>query len=61
MKKIYNDAGLEFGKLLAKGKGQYDLMDVCYKNKWTADNTILVVENTNDLESGWEIYEGFKL
>lgn len=44
------------GALLASGRGQYDLMDICYKNKWSDDNTILVVADANDFDSKWKIY-----
>lgn len=60
MKTIYNDANLKRGRKLASGKGQYDLMDVCFKNKWKAENTILVVDNADDLDSTWTIYAGYK-
>ena len=58
--KIYNDNGLKQGRLLARGRGTYDMMDKCYKNGWDDSNTILVVEDTNDLDSKWRIYEGVK-
>lgn len=58
--KIYNDNGLKQGRLLARGRGSYDMMDKCYKNKWDDSNTILVVEDTDDLDSKWRIYEGVK-
>lgn len=58
--KIYNDNGLKQGRLLAQGRGGYDMMDICYKNNWSDENTILVVEDTSDLDSKWRIYEGVK-
>lgn len=58
--KIYNDNGLKQGRLLAHGRGSYDMMDVCYKHNWDDSNTILVVEDTNDMNSKWRIYEGVK-
>lgn len=58
--KIYNDNGLKQGRLLASGRGSYDMMDVCYKHNWDDSNTILVVEDTDDMDSKWRIYEGVK-
>lgn len=58
--KIYNDNGLKQGRLLARGRGSYDMMDKCYKNNWDDSNTILVVEDTSDMNSKWRIYEGVK-
>lgn len=58
--KTYNDNGLKQGRLLASGRGSYSMMDKCYKNNWNDSNTILVVEDTDDLDSKWRIYEGVK-
>ena len=58
--KIYNDNGLKQGRLLASGRGAQKMMDICYKNNWSDENTILVVEDTSDLDSKWRIYEGVK-
>lgn len=43
--------------ILAKGLGMENMLDICYQNKWTNDNTILIVENSNDLNSKWWILE----
>lgn len=59
-KKIYNDNNLKQGRLLASGRGDYDMLDICYKKGWTDENTILVVDDTDDLDSKWRIYEGVK-
>ena len=58
--KIFNDNGLKQGRLLAQGHGDYDMMDKCFKNNWNDSNTILVVEDTDDMNSKWRIYEGVK-
>lgn len=42
---------------LASGYGIDDMLDVCHKNKWTDENTILIVKNSNDLNSKWWILE----
>lgn len=55
MKKDYSN-GRKKGRLLASGRGQYKLMDLCYKNQWTDDNSILVVEDANDFDSKWKLY-----
>lgn len=55
MKKDYSN-GRKKGALLASGRGQYDMMDVCYRNKWSDDNTILVVSDVNNFDSKWKIY-----
>lgn len=44
-------------KLLASGHGIFNLLDTCYKHKWTKQNSRVVISNTNDLESKWRIYE----
>ena len=49
--------GEKKGRLLASGRGCYSMMDQCYKNGWSDENTILVVMNSDDLESRWKIYE----
>lgn len=43
-------------KVLVKVKGVYDMLDVCYKNGWSEDNSTLVVKDKNDLDSSWVIY-----
>lgn len=60
MAKIYNGNGLKQGKLLARGRGVQKMMDKCWLNNWSDSNTILVVEDTSDLNSKWRIYEGVK-
>lgn len=60
MAKIYNDNKLKQGKLLARGRGVQKMMDKCWLNNWSDSNTILVVEDTSDLNSKWRIYEGVK-
>lgn len=55
MKKDYSN-GRKKGALLASGRGQYDMMDVCYRRGWSDENTILVVSNADDLNSRWQIY-----
>lgn len=60
MAKIYNDNELKQGKLLARGRGVQKMMDKCWLNNWSDSNTILVVEDTSDLNSKWRIYEGVK-
>lgn len=55
MKKDYSN-GREKGRLLASGRGQYSLMNKCYKNHWTDDNSILVVEDADDFDSKWKLY-----
>lgn len=47
-------------RVLAKGRGQYDLMDVCYKHHWTDENSVLVVDDVDDMDSTWTIYEPLK-
>ena len=44
-------------KLLASGHGIFSLLDTCYKNKWTKQNSRVEISNTNDLNSKWRIYE----
>lgn len=56
MKKDYGD-GAEKGRVLARGRGDYKMLDVCYRNGWSTDNTILVVDDVDDLDSTWTIYE----
>lgn len=46
---------LELNNSLASGHGIESMLDICNKNKWTDDNTYLIVENTNDLDSKWWI------
>ena len=58
--KIYNDNELKQGRLLASGRGDYAMLAKCHKNKWDDSNTILVVEDTDDLNGKWRIYEGIK-
>ena len=55
MKKDYSN-GREKGALLASGRGQYDMMDICYRRGWNDENTILVVSNADDFDSRWKIY-----
>ena len=57
MAKLDFSKGEKKGRLLASGRGDFEMMDQCYKNHWTDENTILVVENGDDLESRWKIYE----
>ena len=49
--------GARRGRLLARGRGGYSMMDICYKRGYSDENTILVVDNVNDLDSTWRIYE----
>lgn len=49
--------GAKKGKLLARGKGAWNMLDVSYRNGYTNDNTILVVDNADTLDSTWRIYE----
>ena len=56
---IYNDDPEHYRKgtsPLAFGKGIDSMMDVSYKNNYTDKNTILEVENPNDLDSKWRIW-----
>lgn len=57
MMKLDYSNGAEKGRVLARGRGAYKMMDVCYRNGWSDDNTILVVNNGDSLESSWTIYE----
>lgn len=57
MNKLDYSNGDKKGRVLARGRGQFELMDICYKHKWSDDNSILVVENGDDLDSKWTLYE----
>lgn len=59
-KKLYGNPK-EKGRLLASGRGGYDMMDICYRKGWDDDNTILEVTDTNDLDSRWRIYQRNRL
>lgn len=60
MKKEFNDQKDKRGAKLASGKGERKMSAICYKRGWSAKNTILVVEDVNDLNSRWTIYERIK-
>lgn len=55
MKKDFGN-GAEKGRLLSYGRGWADMMAECKRYGWTTENTILVVANSNDLNSRWKIY-----
>ena len=44
------------GKLLKQGIGIASMLDVCYANKWTNDNTICEYE-IGEFYDTWAIYE----
>lgn len=44
------------GRVLARGRGLYQMGDVSYKHNWGDENSILDVKNTGSLDSPWTIY-----
>ena len=42
---------------LAEGYGVTDMLDICYKKKYDDDNSVLVIDNFNDTDSYWTIYD----
>ena len=56
----FNEAGDKRGKLLGSGTGVYSMMEKCKKYCWSNENTILVVSNTNTVDSRWYVYERIK-
>lgn len=54
--KLYNENGAELGRVLATGKGLAEMFEVCARNKWDDENTVLYVADTGDLNSKWKIY-----
>lgn len=54
--KLYNENGAELGRVLATGRGWEEMARVCCENKWSEENTVLYVADTNDLNSKWKIY-----
>lgn len=60
---IYNDDPEHYRKgtsPLAFGKGFDAMMETSKLNKFTDENTILEVENPNDLNSKWRIWKKVK-
>lgn len=55
-REIYNSNNLKRGRLLASGRGVCNMLDVCYRKGWTDKNTILIVDNTDDMDSKWRLY-----
>lgn len=45
------------GKILARGKGLDEMMEISYKKHLTEENSILIVHNPKSLDSTWIIYE----
>lgn len=45
------------GKVLARGKGIDEMMQVSYQKHLSEENSILVVHNPKSLNSAWTIYE----
>ena len=45
------------GKVLARGKGLDEMMEISYQKHLSEENSILVVHNPNSLDSAWTIYE----
>lgn len=54
--KLYNEKGAKLGRVLATGRGWDEMARVCYERKWSDENTVLYVANTDDLNSKWKIY-----
>ena len=45
------------GRVLARGRGVFQMLDRSYKEGWNDDNSILDVKDVNNLDSSWTIYE----
>lgn len=45
--------GYKLGYALAQGKGMAKMLDTCYQNKWSNDNTAIKVNTATDR---WTIY-----
>ena len=54
---MYNSRQYKLGRCLKRGKGIFKVLDICYKNGWSDENTHLIVKNSTDLNSWWSIYE----
>lgn len=54
--KLYNENGYKLGRVLATGRGWSEMMNVCARNNWSTDNSVLYVANTDDANSRWKIY-----
>lgn len=58
--KIYTSDEFKKGHLLAQGVGVDDMMNKSYQRKLTEKNSILEVDDENDLSSKWRIYAKIK-
>ena len=61
MSKLYNASPSDKGALLARGHGIFSMLDKSYQNGWSDENSILEVDNPDDGDSRWRIYQRKRL